>query len=156
MNRDEFMRKKYSEINELKNLMKVYPADYIDSIISVLEKVTDELIEYLNKEKSKIKEEIIDEYEKEKKKENKYKNTEERKLRTFTIEEVQQADGKDGRPAYIIIEGSVYDVGDCKEWCCGKHYGISSGKDLTNFYKSCHKNEEYILKRLRLIGTLVE
>ena len=177
MNRDEFMRKKYSEIDQLKNLMKVYPADYIDSIISVLNKVTEELIEYLEDEKDEIEEEIIEDYEEEKKqkkdKSHKHKNKKKvhelnesnklenkkvknRNLRKFTMREIKKCNGKDGKPAYIVINGSVYDVGDSCEWINGKHYGVEAGRDLTTYYNMCHKSEEKIIEKIRCIGTLIE
>lgn len=82
-------------------------------------------------------------------------NDDERKeLREFTIKEVAEFDGKNGRQAYVVIRGTVYDLTTVKQWIEGKHYGVVAGNDLTEFFNTCHRGEEEILERLRIIGTL--
>ena len=50
----------------------------------------------------------------------------------FTLEELKQYDGKDGRPAYIAYKGKVYDVTDDYLWTEGDHQGEhAAGRDLT-------------------------
>jgi predicted heme/steroid binding protein len=39
--------------------------------------------------------------------------------RKFTLEELKQYDGRDGRPAYIAYKGKVYDVTDSFLWIDG-------------------------------------
>ena len=48
----------------------------------------------------------------------------------------------------------IYDVTGAKNWNNGKHYGLMAGRDLTEFFNMCHKDEEEILGRLRIVGTL--
>ena len=36
--------------------------------------------------------------------------------RTFTIEELAKFDGKNGRPAYVAVNGMVYDVTNNRAW----------------------------------------
>lgn len=48
----------------------------------------------------------------------------------FTPKTLAQYDGKDGRPAYIAVDGLVYDVGDY--FIDGEHHqGIRAGVDIT-------------------------
>lgn len=48
--------------------------------------------------------------------------------KTFTKEELQKYDGQDGRPAYIAIDGKVYDVSEDASWQGGKHHGYTAGQ----------------------------
>jgi predicted heme/steroid binding protein len=50
---------------------------------------------------------------------------------TFTMEEIAQYDGKDGRPAYIVVDGVVYDVSNVRQWSSGAHFGFEPGADVT-------------------------
>jgi predicted heme/steroid binding protein len=44
-------------------------------------------------------------------------------LKKFTIEQLKQYDGKNGKPAYIAFKGKVYDVSDNYTWGDGGHFG---------------------------------
>lgn len=59
-------------------------------------------------------------------------------------------------PAYVIIEGSVYDVSDISAWSDGKHFGIVAGGDVTENLKTCHKNVQNVIEKLRVVGILAE
>ena len=48
MYKKDFLEQKYCEINQLKNLLQTYPKEYCETIIKVMEKVFDEISEYLN------------------------------------------------------------------------------------------------------------
>jgi len=73
----------------------------------------------------------------------------------FTLEELKQFDGKNGRPAYIAYKGSVYDVTESYLWIEGDHQGQhEAGKDLTNELKFAPHGEE-TLERVKRIGVLV-
>lgn len=53
-------------------------------------------------------------------------------MKEFTLEQVAEFDGKDGRPAYVVYQGKVYDVTESAMWADGEHEGMhSAGKDLT-------------------------
>jgi predicted heme/steroid binding protein len=53
-------------------------------------------------------------------------------MKDFTIEELAEFDGKDGRPAYVAFEGVVYDVTESAMWGEGDHEGMhNAGHDLT-------------------------
>lgn len=240
MSKKDFLQQKYCEINQLKNLLQTYPKEYCETIIKVMEKVFDEITEYLETKKDKVKiiakkiqpqkvftlEElakyngkngakayvavggiiydvtdiskwsggnhygitagkvldkeflqchsnkldimeyavavgVLDTSQKEKKiKDGKkhdksdWKSREE--LKQYKIEEISKFDGKDGTLAYIVIDGTVYDITSIQQWTNGTHYGLSAGKDLTEYFKTCHKNETDILKKLRIVGTIIE
>ncbi len=51
---------------------------------------------------------------------------------TFTMAEIAQYDGKDGRPAYIVVDGVVYDVSNVRQWSSGAHFGFVPGADATD------------------------
>lgn len=75
--------------------------------------------------------------------------------RKFTLEELKQYDGKEGRPAYVAYKGKVYDVTDDYLWGDGNHQGEhAAGKDLTEAMAQAPHGEE-TLERVKLIGTLV-
>ena len=57
-------------------------------------------------------------------------------LKEFTLEELAQYDGSNGKPAYIALNGLIYDVTNLKGWKEGAHNPWSNnrvaGKDLTS------------------------
>ena len=75
--------------------------------------------------------------------------------RKFTLEELKEYDGKDGRPAYVAYKGKVYDVTDDFLWVDGDHQGEhAAGKDLTEQMGQAPHGED-ALERVKVIGTLV-
>ena len=46
MTKKDFLQQKYCEINQLKNLLQTYPKEYCETIIKVMEKVFDEIVEF--------------------------------------------------------------------------------------------------------------
>ncbi|MCM0650702.1 hypothetical protein NBE98_20270 [Clostridium swellfunianum] len=76
-----------------------------------------------------------------------------REGKMFTLEELAQNDGSNGRPAYVAVNGIVYDVSNERTWGGGTHFGLIAGKDLTMQFQSCHGMEQ-ILSRLTKVGVL--
>lgn len=70
--------------------------------------------------------------------------------RVFTLQELSKFDGQNGHPAYIAINGIVYDVTKVRKWKNGEHKGFSAGKDLTADFP--HKAS--ILARVPIVGKL--
>lgn len=72
----------------------------------------------------------------------------------LSTEELAEYNGKDGKPAYIAIDGIIYDVTDSNLWNEGEHNGFEAGKDLTTelMEKSPHKDS--VIERLTPVGTL--
>lgn len=53
-------------------------------------------------------------------------------MQEFTLEQLKQFDGREGRPAYVAYQGGVYDVSDSAMWPDGDHEGShQAGADLT-------------------------
>ena len=53
-------------------------------------------------------------------------------MKEFTVDELSDFDGKDGRAAYVAYEGVVYDVTESAMWGEGDHEGMHfAGADLT-------------------------
>lgn len=74
--------------------------------------------------------------------------------RRFTISELREFDGKEGRSAYLAYMGKVYDVSSSSYWKMGKHPGgHSSGRDLTEGIINAPHGEELLLK-FQVVGEL--
>ena len=79
-----------------------------------------------------------------------------RQTKTFTLEEISKYNGKDGKPAYVVINGTVYDVTDNPYWKEGQHFGVKAGTVLTDSFYSSHLKNPEILKKLRVVGVIKE
>ena len=53
-------------------------------------------------------------------------------MKEFTKQDLVQNNGLNGRPAYIAVNGTVYDVTNNNHWPKGNHHGFQAGQDLTN------------------------
>lgn len=72
----------------------------------------------------------------------------------LTVEELAQYNGKDGNPAYIAVDGVIYDVSDVPQWKDGEHNGFSAGNDLTEEIKTISPHGVSKLKGLPVVGAL--
>lgn len=74
--------------------------------------------------------------------------------KVFSTDELAKFNGKNGQPAYVAINGTVYDVSGKDAWKNGEHHGNLAGRDLTDtlFNKSPHKDK--VLKGLPVVGKL--
>jgi|AGTN01.3.fsa_nt_gi Predicted heme/steroid binding protein len=73
----------------------------------------------------------------------------------LTAAELAQYDGKDGQPAYIAIDGVIYDVTDVPQWKNGEHNGFTAGRDLTEEIKTISPHGVSKLKGLPVVGRLI-
>ncbi|MDV4149850.1 cytochrome b5 domain-containing protein [Clostridium sp. AL.422] len=72
----------------------------------------------------------------------------------FNIEELSKYNGQNGNPAYIAVDGVVYDVTNAKGWSNGRHNcGVTAGKDLSELINQSPHGKE-VLKNLPVVGTL--
>lgn len=74
----------------------------------------------------------------------------------LTLEELAAYNGKDGNPAYIAVEGVIYDVSGSSRWKQGEHNGFNAGQDLTEEISSISPHGASVLSRLPIVGKLVD
>ncbi len=75
-------------------------------------------------------------------------------MKRVTIEELERADGKEGRPAWVCYEGKVYDVSASELWTGGRHMNShQAGAILTKFVESAPHDDE-VFRRVELVGEL--
>ncbi len=73
----------------------------------------------------------------------------------LTLEELAAYDGTNGMPAYIAVEGVIYDVTDAGPWSGGKHNGFKAGEDHTENMKNAPHGYSK-LKFVTEVGVIVE
>jgi len=72
----------------------------------------------------------------------------------LTTEELAKYDGKNGNPAYIAVDGVIYDVTDVSFWAEGEHNGFAAGKDLTEEIKNKSPHGTSKLDGVPIVGKL--
>ncbi len=77
-------------------------------------------------------------------------------LPTFTLEELSEFDGQDGRLAYVAVDGVVYDVSDEPRWSGGSHQGLTAGQDRTAEINQMSPHGTRVLNNLPVVGRLAE
>lgn len=74
--------------------------------------------------------------------------------KAFTVEELVVYNGQNGNPAYIAVDGMVYDVTYAPDWKNGIHKnGYVAGSNLSSVIDS-FPNGRDALRDLPIIGTL--
>lgn len=74
----------------------------------------------------------------------------------LTAEELAKYDGQNGNPAYVAVDGVIYDVTNAPEWRNGKHAsGVTAGQDLTDAIKNQSPHGLKVLEGLPVVGQLV-
>ena len=76
-----------------------------------------------------------------------------RQTKEFTLDELTQYDGTMGKPAYVAVNGIVYDVSANSKWSRAVHHGLTAGKDLSLEFESCHGAANNLAK-LTKVGVL--
>ena len=74
---------------------------------------------------------------------------------SLTLEQLKQYDGKNGNPAYIAVDGVLYDVSGVRQWKSGSHEGYSAGKDLTDAIMGKSPHGTSVLEGVPVVGKLV-
>ncbi len=83
--------------------------------------------------------------------------TAEEELPTFTMEEIEAFDGQDGNPAYVVVDGLVYDVTESGMWSGGVHQGqFQAGQDLTEEIMEESPHGTGVLNRMEIVGQIAE
>ncbi|MDY6794944.1 MAG: cytochrome b5 domain-containing protein [Actinomycetota bacterium] len=83
---------------------------------------------------------------------------EDTELATFTQEELARYDGSGGNPAYVAVEGIVYDVSDSQYWPSGEHTpcGLDAvaGKDLSGVLDESPPRMRELIEKMPVVGVL--
>lgn len=74
----------------------------------------------------------------------------------MNAEALSAFNGKDGQPAYIAVDGVIYDVTEVSFWKNGDHNGFEAGRDLTEEIKNISPHGVSKLRGLPVVGNLVE
>jgi len=76
----------------------------------------------------------------------------------LTHDQLTRHDGQEGRPSYVAVEGTVYDVTASKMWKGGAHVKRhQAGKDLSaDIAAAPHGPEVFQREGIRLVGTLAK
>jgi len=75
-------------------------------------------------------------------------------LKKYTSKELLKCDGQGGRPAYVAVNGTVYDVSQSDLWKHGLHFQKHiAGRDLTAAIQRA-PHSVALLKRLPVVGEL--
>jgi predicted heme/steroid binding protein len=73
----------------------------------------------------------------------------------LTLAELAKYNGKDGNPAYVAVDGVIYDVSAYPKWKNGDHNGYSAGNDLTEIIKTKSPHGLAKLKGVPVVGKLI-
>ena len=75
-------------------------------------------------------------------------------MKEITREQLASFDGNDGRPAYVVVNGVVYDVTDSKLWKGGQHMRRhGAGHDLSAEILLAPHGES-VLEKVSRVGML--
>ena len=73
--------------------------------------------------------------------------------RLFTSDELSRYNGRNGNPAYVAVNGIVYDITSNAAWGGATHFGLTAGTDATSQFASCHAGQP-ILSKLKVVGKM--
>ncbi len=73
----------------------------------------------------------------------------------LTLDQLKQYDGKNGNPAYVAVDGVIYDVTNVPQWAGGVHNGYSAGTDVTDAIKSVSPHGVSVLANVPVVGKIV-
>ncbi len=74
----------------------------------------------------------------------------------LTLDELAQYNGQNGNPAYIAVDGVIYDVTDVPQWKGGFHNGFTAGQDLTEEIKTISPHGVSKLQLVKAVGKLAD
>lgn len=75
---------------------------------------------------------------------------------SLTLDELEAYNGKDGMPAYVAVDGVIYDVTDIPQWADAMHFGFNAGEDLSSDIKTKSPHGEKILEEIPAVGKIVD
>lgn len=75
---------------------------------------------------------------------------------TFNQAKLAKFNGQNGQPAYVAVDGVVYDVSGVDAWAGGKHHGNLAGQELTTIIDTRSPHGRGVLKKLPVVGKYAE
>lgn len=72
----------------------------------------------------------------------------------LTLEELAKYNGENGNPAYVAVDGIIYDVTNAPPWKGGQHNGFTAGRDLTNEIKTVSPHGIKMLEKVPAVGRI--
>lgn len=142
MSQMKILNKKFEKLNELKGLLVSRSEDVKEDVVKEIKEVIED-IELVLEDFGYISGDTEVEGGN-------------RELKQLTLEDLLKYNGQNGMPAYVEVEGNIYDVTDNPYWKNGKHFGVSSGEAVTNTFYACHARNPEVLKKLKIVGVLTE
>jgi len=76
-------------------------------------------------------------------------------IKTFSVVELRDFNGKNGNQAYVAFKGKVYDVTGSSLWVDGDHLGHSAGVDLTEEMEIAPHAED-VIEKMKIVGVLAK
>jgi predicted heme/steroid binding protein len=81
------------------------------------------------------------------------------KAEDLTLAQLSKFDGKEGRKAYIAVDGTIYDVTKNNQWRNGEHIPtqgrLKAGIDATEVIKNSPHGTK-VLKKLPTVGKVIK
>lgn len=74
----------------------------------------------------------------------------------LTEEELTVYNGEDGMPAYIAVDGFIYDVTTASNWIDGESEEDYYGKDITDEFDTLVPEGEAFLDTVPIVGEIIE
>lgn len=71
----------------------------------------------------------------------------------LNLSELASFNGMNGKPAYVAVNGVIYDVSNEATWGGASHFGLMAGRDVTAQFNSCH-GMITVLSKLPKVGIL--
>ncbi|WP_084766835.1 cytochrome b5 domain-containing protein [Clostridium nigeriense] len=135
MRNKNFLEEKFIELNKLKSMILTYPEEYKNNLVEVMERVCNQINSYLDEVSF-------------------YNKKRENGLIQLTENELALYNGENGMPAYIAVDGIIYDIGDVPQLKDKNHIGVKAGADYSEVFKKCHNGDKSILSKLKVVGLI--
>jgi predicted heme/steroid binding protein len=77
-------------------------------------------------------------------------------MKVFTKKELEEFNGKGGKPTYVAVNGKIYDVSKSEQWEDGEHQFMhSAGQDQSDAIGDAPHDSD-VLEKYPLVGTLAK